>query len=93
MKICFLAGADSIHSKVWIEYLAGKGYEIHWISLTQNIFSDIKNVKLYVLKKFSGKISDIVFNAYSVRKLVKQINPDILHVHYYSWHYFGNGKK
>lgn len=82
MKICFLAGADSIHSKIWIEYLAGSGHEIHWISLTPNIFGDIKNVKLYILKKFSGKISDILFNACSVRRLIRKINPDILHVHY-----------
>lgn len=82
MKVCFLAGADSIHSKIWIEYLANKGYEIHWISLTPNIFGDIKNVKLYILKKFSGKMLDILLNVYSIRRLIKKINPDILHVHY-----------
>lgn len=77
MKICFLAGADSIHSKIWIEYLADKGYEIYWISLTPDNFGSPENVKFYLLRNFKLKPFSILFNALIVRKLVKRIKPDI----------------
>jgi glycosyltransferase involved in cell wall biosynthesis len=34
------------------------------------------------LKEFSLKPLDIVFNAIKVRKLIRKINPDVLHAHY-----------
>ena len=43
MKICFLTGANSLHSYRWVKYFADKGYKIHWISLEPNIFEKIKN--------------------------------------------------
>ncbi len=82
IKLCFLAGADSIHSKKWIEYFANKGYEIHWISLVPNRFEKIKNVKFYLLKEFQRKPLDILLNVFPVRKLIKEIKPDIIHAHY-----------
>ncbi|MFH1671326.1 MAG: glycosyltransferase family 4 protein [Candidatus Portnoybacteria bacterium] len=82
MKICFLAGANSIHSFRWIKFFADKGHEIYWISLAPNIFSDINAVKFYQLREFSAKPLDILFNIIPVRRLIKKINPDILHAHY-----------
>lgn len=81
MKLCFLAGTDSIHSQRWIRYFANKGHEIHWISLTSESGTDIKNVKLYRLKKTSSKLLNLP-NVIQVKKLIKKINPDILHAHY-----------
>lgn len=82
MRLCFLAGANSIHSKKWIEYFANRGHQIHWLSLAPNSFGEIKNVKFYLLKRFSKKPLDILFNAILVRRLIKKINPNILHAHY-----------
>jgi len=82
MRLCFLAGANSIHSQKWIKYFADKGHEIHWISLTPNCFDRISNVKYYFLKEFSVKPLDILFNAIPIRKLIRKISPDILHAHY-----------
>lgn len=82
MKLCFLAGADSIHSKKWIEYFDKRGHETHWITLVPNIFKDIKNIKLYLINRFPGKLLNILLNAIPVRRLIKKINPDILHAHY-----------
>ena len=82
MKLCFLAGANSIHSKRWIEYFARKGHQIHWLSLTPNSFGEIKNVKFYLLKGFSKKPLEILFNTIPVRRLIKKIKLDILHAHY-----------
>jgi len=82
MKLCFLANANSIHSFKWIKYFADKGYEIHWVSLTPNQVGEIKGVKFYRLKEFGPKSFDILFNVIPARKLIKKINPDILHAHY-----------
>jgi len=82
MKICFLAAANSVHSKKWIEYFVNKGHEIHWISLTQDSFSASKNTEFHLIKNFKLKPLNILFNALFIRKLVKRINPDVLHAHY-----------
>ncbi len=82
MKICFLAGANSIHSKKWIEYFSERGNDVHWISLTPSIFEELKNIKFYLLKNFKIKPFNILFNILSVRRLIKKIKPDILHAHY-----------
>jgi L-malate glycosyltransferase len=82
MKLCFLASANSIHSYRWIKYFADKGNEIHWISLQKNEFDDLKNVKFYLLKQYPTKFLDIILNAIPVKKLIKEIKPDILHAHY-----------
>jgi len=82
MRLCFLSGADSIHSQKWIKYFADKGQEVHWISLAPNTFGNIKNVRFYLMKRFSVKPLDVIFNVLPIRKLLKKINPDIFHVHY-----------
>lgn len=76
MKLCFLAGANSTHSKRWIAYFADRGHEIHWISFTPSTEGDIENVKLYLIKK------NLLFNAIYIKRLIKKIDPDILHAHY-----------
>jgi glycosyltransferase involved in cell wall biosynthesis len=82
MKLCFLAGADSIHSKKWIQYFADKGHEIHWISFTPNYYGDIQNLRLYLVGKIPFKSIDLLINILHVRNLIKKIKPDILHAHY-----------
>jgi len=81
MKICFLAPADSIHSYRWIKYFADKNYDIHWLSLVPNQFKVTKNIKFYHLKNFSVKFLNVILNIKSIRELVRNINPDIFHVH------------
>lgn len=82
MKICFLADANSIHSKRWIEYFAKRDYKIYWVSLTKNDFGDIEGVKFYRLLKSGFKPLDILLNVMPLIILLKKIKPDILHVHY-----------
>ena len=75
MKICFLAGANSIHSHKWINFFSNMGHEVIWISLspTSNKISD--DIKYYEFT--SGIFSSI----YKVRKLILKLNPDIVHIH------------
>ena len=83
MKLCFLANADSIHSYRWIKYFAGDdNYQVHWISLTPNIFSEVKNLKFHPLKDYRSKLLNIFFNLGKFKKLIEEIKPDLLNVHY-----------
>ena len=84
MKICFLAEINSIHSVRWIRYFVNKGYEVYLISPAANevdVFKGKKNVKIYSIKNFSHKPLTIIWNIFPVRALIKNIRPDIFHVH------------
>ncbi len=82
MKLCFIAVANSIHSVKWINYFAEKGHEVHWITLTPKInaeynqkiiFHNFNNLSNFTLLKLCFK---------DVKKLIRQIKPDIVHAHY-----------
>jgi glycosyltransferase involved in cell wall biosynthesis len=88
MKICYLADAQNIHIQRWAEYFAKKGYEVHIISFAK--FSDrkIKDINLHTLRSFPYQIRIISFMINSgnalikIKKLIKEISPDILHAHF-----------
>ena len=85
MKICFLGPADNYHIKKWCEYFASKGYEVDVISFTDG---QIENVKVHYID--SGvKVTDsdikkikYLFKIKKIKKLIKEINPDIINAHY-----------
>ncbi len=82
MKLCFLASIEDNHSRKWIRYFIDKGYEVHWISLPSVYIKEAKGAKIYLIKDFSSKSLDIIFNTLSVKNLIREINPDIIHAHY-----------
>jgi len=85
MKLCFLAGADSIHSVKWVKYFADRGHEVHWISLTPATEGRLENVKFYFLGGlFRGKcrLLNLLLYPIYVRRLLSRIKPDVLHAHY-----------
>lgn len=85
MKLCFLAGANSIHSKKWVKYFAERGHEVHWISLTLSTEGDIGDVKLYLIRGLPlGRLYTLNLLLYAIRvkRLITKIKPDILHAHY-----------
>lgn len=81
MKICFLAGANSIHSYRWVKYFATAGHEVTWISLRPSIFDPLPGARYYEVEGASGFFG-LLRAAAKVRKLIAQARPDILHVHY-----------
>jgi glycosyltransferase involved in cell wall biosynthesis len=76
MKICFLAGANSIHSYKWVKYFADNGHKVSWISFAENTQGKINGVDFYQISK------PFPFNFFELKKLVKRIKPDIFHAHY-----------
>lgn len=85
MRICFLAPATNYHINKWCEYFVAQGHEVHLISF---INGHTDNVHLHYIKcEISANQSDgakikYLFQAKKVKKIIKQINPDVLNVHY-----------
>jgi len=80
MKICFLAGANSLHSHRWIKYFANIGHEIHWVSLMPSN-EPLPKVEFYDIGPLSNNPVKIIRQVIKFRKLIKKINPDVLHIH------------
>ena len=87
MKLCFLAPANNYHTQKWCNYFVKKGYEVHVISF---INAKINGAKVHWIdSKAEYNHSDAKKMKYlaqrgKVKKLVKKISPDIIHVHYAS---------
>jgi glycosyltransferase involved in cell wall biosynthesis len=83
MKICYLAGANSIHSYRWIKYFSDKGNDIYWFSLTPlTVGEKTKDIDLTEITEFPAKVLSMATLVYKVRKFIKNRKPDILHAHY-----------
>jgi glycosyltransferase involved in cell wall biosynthesis len=84
MKICFLADANSVHTKKWCNYFLSLGHELHVISLNKG---DIEGATVYLFNKTDEKGGILSKLSYltqfvKVKKLIRKIQPDILHAHY-----------
>lgn len=76
MKLLFIASADSIHSKKWVQYFAKHGHQVHWVSFMP-FTEDIEgNVVYYYVQGF------ILFRLLQTRRIVQSVKPDVLHAHY-----------
>ena len=83
MRICYIADAGSIHTQKWVRYFAGRGHELHLISRKSSEANDIENLNLYWLTSFRYPLLlRYPYDTIRVRRLIKEIKPDILHVHY-----------
>ena len=86
MRICYLAGAQSVHTQKWVKFFADKGHEVHLISFEK---AHIENVKMYNLKRpfalrFGLDLPLKTSRARFIKRLIGRIDPDILHAHYLS---------
>ena len=85
MKICYLGDANSIHTKKLCYFFRDKGYDVSVISLNDG---EIDGVKVYSMdmkiENQGNSISKARYlkNVMKIKRLIKSINPDILHAHY-----------
>jgi glycosyltransferase involved in cell wall biosynthesis len=87
MRLCFLADRRSIHTKRRVEYFA-KEHEIDLITLSYTKKEDTA-VPEEVYKKMgvrvhkvSKKMPFLLFAPFKIRRLIKKMNPDLVHAHY-----------
>jgi L-malate glycosyltransferase len=84
IKICFLADADSVHTRKWVDYFSKSNCEIHIVSMRDTDYKFNKNVFLHIIKpQFKSKFSYFLL-MFKIKKLVNTLKPDILHSHYAS---------
>lgn len=80
MKICYLANAQSIHTQRWAKHFTTRGYDVAVVSFQ---FGEIEGVRTICL---SSAVSVSLFNIVRLlprmRRIIREINPDILHAHY-----------
>lgn len=82
MRIAFLADLGSIHTVRWVNVFAEHGHEVHVVSINkaqEPIHPDVM-IHLLPFKAPAG----YYLNAFSLKKILKKIKPDILNAHYAS---------
>lgn len=85
MKICFIALASNYHTIKWANWFSEHGHDVYVVSFAD---AEIPNVTVYSLNAgISIKDSDlkklkVLLYGGALRKAVKEINPDIVNVHY-----------
>jgi len=82
MKIAFLAGHSSIHTVKWVNEMAERSHEVYLITMHPGTEELNKNIKIYNLP-FKPPLG-YYFNVWHLKKLLNQIQPDILNTHYAS---------
>lgn len=80
MKILLLAGANCIHTARWANGLVSRGIEVHLVSAHENAHELDARVHLHILKNKApfGYFTAVL----EVRKLIKQLQPGLVNVHY-----------
>src|SRR6266480_554774 len=80
MRICFLASAASVHTRRWAQHFASRGYQVSVVSFQRG---EIDGVSVFQLSSRSAQSRlGMHLNLNKVRRLVQEIDPDILHAHY-----------
>ncbi|MGD1046146.1 MAG: glycosyltransferase family 4 protein [Bacteroidota bacterium] len=92
LKICYIGWAQSIHMQRIAKWFAQKGHEV---SLITDQPAHLDNIKLYDISwtpderpryirylhlSFNIKQIRLLKSLFQIRKLIKEINPDILHL-------------
>lgn len=85
MKICFLAPVNSAHTIKWCRYFVTRGHEVHVVSFDEGKMDGVQCHRAESkASSGGGDVQKLMYltKAGQVRKMVKQINPDVLNVHY-----------
>ncbi len=87
MKILFLAAADNYHTQKWCKFFTSQKHEVHVISFTE---ATIENTKVHYIdcgvKPNNSDFKKIKYliSIKKVRKIIKEIKPDVINAHYAS---------
>jgi glycosyltransferase involved in cell wall biosynthesis len=77
-KICLVGSASSIHMKKWAGYFVAQNYEVHCITCGDATIRDVRMHKV----GFGLGMPDYGLAIPRVAWLIRQIKPDLVHVHY-----------
>lgn len=84
MKICYLSGVNSPHTKKWCEFFLEKNHEVHLISFDKGSIPGVTvhHIDLNITVN-SNRIKKIkyLFSYPKVKKILSEIRPDLVHAH------------
>jgi len=81
LKLCFLAPANSVHSIRWCKYFADRGHDVHLISFHPAVAPVPEGVRVYRIDIGSVPVIKYLKAYWRVKRLIREIAPDILHLH------------
>lgn len=87
MRICFLAPANSYHTKKWCNWFVNHGDEVHVISFIKDT---IEGVDVHYIDTGASVNSDdrqklrYLTHGKEIRRIVNELRPDIVNAHYAS---------
>ena len=79
LRICYLGDARSPHLLPWTKSFSKFGHDIHVISPH---YAELSGAKVYATKTRYNKFINLFLTYRKIRKLIKKINPDIIHIHF-----------
>lgn len=82
MKIVLLSAASSVHTIQWANGLSKAGHDVYLISQHRPLPGIDKGIRLHILPH-RGAVG-YYLNTFSLKRLLKKIQPDILNAHYAS---------
>lgn len=82
MRLCIIANPNSIHIHRWTDYFAQRGHQVHLIGEKPLLGPPPRGAIFYDLTRHTNrrKLRYLAW-AQSVRRLVRQIRPHVLHAH------------
>jgi glycosyltransferase involved in cell wall biosynthesis len=81
MHLCYIADANSIHAKRWIEPFVRRGYNVHLLSYA-TIERQWSGVELVDLTRITNvRKLRFVYWCWWIRCYLRRLQPDILHAH------------
>jgi glycosyltransferase involved in cell wall biosynthesis len=90
LTICFIGTAESVHTLKWAKYFVNQNHQVHLISYRVPVAQyDISGINFHFLNKIFpiqiwpfNTLLNLPFNVGKVKKLIKEIKPDIINAHY-----------
>jgi len=86
MKILYIANGESIHTKRWLTWFIKRGHNVYLITPEISRINGLEKEYIFPFKQKGGVIPRPKL-ILKIRKIIREINPDILHCHYI----MGNG--
>lgn len=83
MKICFLAGASSVHTVRWVNAMVARGHEVDLITMHQDELNQIDHQVTVHTLQIPAPFG-YYLNSFKAKKIIEILQPDVLHVHYAS---------
>jgi glycosyltransferase involved in cell wall biosynthesis len=81
VRLCFIADGRSIHTQRWAEHF-GKGHEVHLITYDPSGRSLTGVTEHVVTSPFRNLYLGFLPRHICIRKLIHQIDPDLIHAHF-----------